>query len=537
MTTDLPMARHRLAPEVASAIDALFAEVDSPDHPGAVVAVVHAGEVVHLRCFGLANVEDGVPVTPDTVFRLGSVTKHLSATLVLIAEDRGLVELDAPAARYLPEMPACAAAVTVRHLLTMTSGFPDGVAMTIFGGRGHLAMTPAQHLEMVVRTRELMFEPGAEMLYSNTNYMLLTLLVERVMGAGLTELMRRELFAPLGMDSAQLTLNGLDAVPNKARGYLPTGERGRYRQGLMLYEAAGDGGVDMSMPDFIRWFLNYRSDRLVARDYRPRMEREVRLNNGELSDYRTGMEISPRGPWTKVRHAGGMPGYLADFCYYPEPDLGLLMFTNFMQPKLLEVTDRLPELMGIKVPAPTTDTPTPGLYIATARGMALQIVDNGKDRLCYMMGDPTPLLADGPGRWRPAKRGDCFRIEARPGGALAALFGASPEVLFGPWSEPEDEQLLEELAGLYRSPVLGETHRVLVGEDGGLQVRLDTCLRQLAWSGLTRRARDVFTAAVPDEPSQSNLTLRFERDLAGQVTGFRYSTFRCRDILFERQDA
>src|SRR6185503_15678677 len=144
--------------------------------------VLQGGEVTHLRCFGLANVEDAIPVTPQTVFRLGSTSKHICATSMLILENRGLLRLGDPVAQYIPEMPACAAAITLKHLLTMTSGLHDGVGLTIFAGTGQLALTRAQHLDLVTRYERLMFEPGTGTLYSNTNYMLLSLAIERVSG-------------------------------------------------------------------------------------------------------------------------------------------------------------------------------------------------------------------------------------------------------------------------------------------------------------------------------------------------------------------
>lgn len=170
-----------LAPDQAQRIDALFATVDRPDHPGAAVALMSAGELVHLRCFGLANVEHRIPVTPDTVFRLGSLTKQLTAAVVLILENRSLLTLDDPVGRHLEGLPAVVAPITLRELLSMRSGLPDGLVLPIFAGMGRsLAVTRDQHLAMVQRQTELMFAPGTQMLYSNSNYLLLSLLIEHL---------------------------------------------------------------------------------------------------------------------------------------------------------------------------------------------------------------------------------------------------------------------------------------------------------------------------------------------------------------------
>src|SRR5262249_50237091 len=147
--------------------------------------LVRDGEVTYLRCFGLASYEHRVPITSDTVFRIGSVTKHLCATVVLILLKRELLALSDPIRRYVPELPECAAAITIRQLLTMTSGLRDTTTCSIFGGRGYFAIGRDQQLQLIARHEELMFGPGSQTLYSNTNSVLLTLLIERITGKSL----------------------------------------------------------------------------------------------------------------------------------------------------------------------------------------------------------------------------------------------------------------------------------------------------------------------------------------------------------------
>lgn len=522
-------------------IDALFEQVNQPGHPGAAVAVLQGGEVTHLRCFGLANVEDGIAVTPQTVFRLGSTSKHICATAILMLENRGLLSLADPVVKYIPEMPACAAAITLKHLLTMTSGLHDGVGLTIFAGTGQLALTRAQHLDLVTRYEQLMFEPGTGTLYSNTNYALLTLVIERVSGKSFRDFLAQEIFQPLGMSSALVIERMVETVPHKARGYLPTATPGRYEQGIFLYEASGDGGIDLSIEDFIRWFRNYRNDRLVGADYRKRMEVDVRLPDGTPLEYGLGLNLTSYRGTAKVSHAGGMPGYLADFNFYPERDIGVLLLSNWMDPTLLEKADRIVDLVtGAGIGGASSDAARDapaGFYLSDSLGMALEIQDTPGGSRCFMMGEPTMLVGSRERGYEPAKRGSGYRIEpiAREG-EIAVSFGSGIPSTFTLWREPRTEQPLDELAGRYRSSLIGETHYVQVSSDGGIEITLDSALRRLSWKRCTRREPDTFTADVRGEPTQTNLVVRFLRDASGRIEGMTYTTNRCRNLLFARED-
>jgi D-aminopeptidase len=529
-----------LSAEHAKAIDAMFASVDKPGHPGAVVAVLQAGEVVHLRAFGLANVEDGVPVTSDTIMRLGSTTKHLCAIAILMLEDQGLLSIDDLVSKHIPDAPACTQGMTLRHLLSMRSGFYDGTTLSIFAGRDrHVALSLTGQMGVVRDHDELMFAPGAQTLYSNTNYFLLSHIVEKLSGRSLAEFFRTELFEPLGMNTARLIIDMLRTVPGKAKGYLPAKDEGEFDQGLMLYKATGDGGVDMSMLDFIRWFKNYRDNKLPVRNMRARLEEPVFLNSGQPTNYRHGIEVDLIAGKPKVSHAGGMPGFLCDFCFYPEPDLGVLVFTNFMDPGLLQVADPIMQLLTDTPPDAVEgceDPPAPGLYVDYEHGYAFHIGEVKGKPVCFMLGEPSGLIGDRTNGWRPAKRGTIWNIRACEGGDdLEVAYGAGFNYRFQRWTEGPPPQNLNELVGAYRNAPTGEVHYLSLTEDGGLKAHVGSNLREVFWGVLTPLGRDVFSTTPPGEPAASELLLKIVRDGAGRVSGFRYSTFRCRDLLFSRQ--
>ena len=525
-----------LAPDQARQIDALFATVDRPDHPGAAVAVMSAGELVHLRCFGLANVEHGIPVTPDTVFRLGSLTKQLTASVVLILENRSLLALDDPVGRYLQGLPAVVAAITLRELLSMRSGLPDGLVLPIFAGMGRsLAVTRDQHLAMMRRQTDLMFAPGTQMLYSNSNYLLLSLVIEHLTGSSLGEVFAREIFVPLGMRSARLTANPLEPVPHKATGYVPARSGSGFETGVFLYEATGEGGVDASIRDMTQWLRQYRGDLLQCGRFRERLEAPVCFPGGRVSPYRLGTTVVDDGGLRRVGHTGGMSGYLADFSFYPELDLGIAILSNWMDPSLLETVARIREVLAPRAIERAAPTLAGGLYFCAPAGLALHLEPRGDGIVCYMMGDRSSLAESSDGVLRPTKPGVDYEIvRGKSDGELEVTFGGARPLPFLCWTEHRAEVPCAAYEGRYRSPVLGEVHLVRAAADGQLEIFLESPLRQLSWRTLLPLARDCFCALIPGEPSLSNLTLQFERDAHERLTGFRYRTFRCRNVLFER---
>ena len=239
-----------------------------------------------------------------------------------------------------------------------------------------------------------------------------------------------------------------------------------------------------------------------------------------------------------------MAGYLADFAWYPEIDLGVIVLANWMDPALLERSDPIAEIvfdtrgeLPPAGPAPES-SPRPGLYVCHEHGYALAMREENGAAVCYLMGDRSQLQAGEGGSLEPSKRGSHYRVEppADDGDSVRIRLGAEPELRFA--RVPEDPQPLpdpEAYAGRYRSDELGEVHEIKCG-DGALEVALQSGLRRLSWRVLNYRGCDVFTAPVRAEPTESNLALRFERDAAGTVTGFRYSVYRCRDVLFRKVD-
>jgi CubicO group peptidase (beta-lactamase class C family) len=528
-------------------IDRLFEKWDRDRSPGAVLAVTRGGELLHQRGYGVANIEDDTPFSGDTVLRLGSTTKHLCATCILVLENRGLLNLDDDVRRWVPELPGFGECITLRHLLTMTSGLSDGINMLLFGGLDSThALDRGQALRLYCSSTGLMFRPGDDWTYSNTNYSLLSFVIERISGLSLAEFMQRELFEPLNMSRSQLTPWMGECVEGKARGYELTPEGG-FQTGFMRMELDGNGGVDSTANDMLTWLANYRDDRHFGPDYRARMEAENRLNNGRLLDYRLGIEVKDYRGFQVVRHAGGMPGYLCDFVYFPERDLGLVLLANVLEPDILQLSDRVADIVletefpqgrsSMVIDAQAEDAADlPGVYAEFEEGMVVEIAERDGSLVCYWFGDLNPLFEkDG---WLQSRK-TTLALRAVENG-LAFRSGCEAPRLLRRVAEPgafresdESSASLAEYEGHYLQPELAETH--IVRRDGnGLSVTLPSPIRRLVWKDLVRIEGDLFVAPVDGEPSCTNVIVRFLRDASNEISGLSCSINRCRNVVFQR---
>ena len=534
-------------------IDRLFEEWDRDGSPGVVLAVCRGGEVIHQRGYGVANVEDDVPFTADTVLRLGSTTKHLCATCILLLENQGKVSLDDDIRQYVPELPDFGQIITLRHLLTMTSGLWDGVNVLLFAGLDATSpVTRAQFLKLVSAQKQLMFQPGDDCTYSNTNYSLISLVIERVSGLTIADFVESELFEPLQMHDSSLTPFMKQTIRNKAKGYIPLDE-GRFEAGYMMIELDGNGGADSTIADMLKWFANYRDDRHFGPDYRQRMETLAPLNDGRSVDYRLGINVMDYRGMSVVRHAGGMPGYLCDFVFFPQADLGIVLMANVLSPRILDLPDRIADI----VLESTFDQPLETTFIDAGRGdlaslfgvyaseeeaHVLELVEQNGKMVCHLLGDINPLYECK--KWFESSKN---LIAVRPvdinsgrAGGIELRLGCQPSQLLMPVADPRLEPIsppadFESFIGRYYSEGLEEVHQVSL-HNGRLRIDIPGPVRDLVWGELTPVIGDLFVALIEGEAGCTNVTVKFQRNASGQPISLSYSINRCRDVVFKKVD-
>ena len=531
-------SRVGVAGEFSRAIDTLYAEYDRDGSPGVNIAVIKSGRVIHQRGYGVANVEDDMPFTANTVLRLGSTTKHLCATCILILESRGLLTLQDDVHKHIPELPDFGETLRLSHLLTMTSGLRDGLSMLLFAGLGAQSdVSREQITTLACRDTTLMFRPGDDCTYSNTNYTLLSTIIERLSGVSLGEFMAQELFAPLGMNDTKLVPRLTQTIAHAARGYVPNAATG-FDEGLMLVELSGDGGVVSTLHDMALWFANYRNDHVFGANYRQRLEASFPLNDGRTIDYRLGINVSTYRDEIKVSHAGGMPGFLCDFVFLPHADLGIVLLSNVFHPTLLDTPDRIADIVlhgGKKTKLrgdKLHDAPV-GFFASATDLVQLERRDDGL--VCFYLGEMHPLRKIRHGVLTSAKRGALIQILWREDApdTIEINLGCMPAIALHRVTIPSPPRDLHVFSGTYFNSVMREYHIVTAREDH-LDVVLDSPLRALVWKKLLPVDGDLFTTEIAGEPSLTNVQVAFRRDRSGTIAGFTYNLSRCKAVHFQR---
>jgi len=205
--------------EKTSRLDALFSSWDKTTSPGCSLAVVHDGEIIYSRGYGMANLEHGIPNRPDTVFYIASTSKQFTASCIALCAEAGLLSLDDDVRKFVPELPAFKPPIAIRHLVHHTSGLRDFFELLSMRGlREDELLTNEDILHLLSHQRELNFMPGDEYLYSNSGYFLMGVIVERASGKSLRHFAQEHIFGPLGMKVAHFHDDHREPIPRRATG-------------------------------------------------------------------------------------------------------------------------------------------------------------------------------------------------------------------------------------------------------------------------------------------------------------------------------
>ncbi|WP_461534345.1 serine hydrolase domain-containing protein [Sinomicrobium sp.] len=308
-------------------VDEIFAAVSSK-MPGVSVLISRGGEVIYHKHKGLANMELGVPITDSTRFEAGSVSKQFTATAVLLLVEEGKVGLDDDVRKYIPELPQYEKTITVRHLLNHTSGLKDWGVVAGLGGwpRGTREYTNELALEYITKQTTLNYTPGAEYLYSNSNYTLLTFIAERVSGQTLPDFTEERIFKPLGMKATSWRTDFRKIVPYRATAYNKKGDR--YVTIMPFENTYGHAALLTTTADLDKWNTSWKNSPLGGASLLDlRTERGV-LNSGDTIDYAGGVFVNEYNGHPSVNHSGATAGYRAWLGYYPEEDLSVVYLSN-----------------------------------------------------------------------------------------------------------------------------------------------------------------------------------------------------------------
>lgn len=303
-------------------VDALLERYDG-QVPGAAVLVLHDGQPVFRRGYGLAVVEDGTAVTAQTNFRLASVSKQFTAAAILLLAEDGRLTLDDPLKRWLPSLPAAADAITLRQLLSHTSGLLDYEDLMPAGATTQVHDSDVLHLlEAQDRTR---FAPGSQYRYSNSGYALLALVVGKASGQPFADFLQSRIFLPLGMRDTVAHQDGVDAVARRAYGYSQIDGRWHRTDQSPTSAVLGDGGIYSSLDDLARWDAALYDQRLLtAASLRQAFAPATRTDEPDVPFYGFGWRLNGRAQW----HSGESIGFRNVILRYPDKRLTVIILTN-----------------------------------------------------------------------------------------------------------------------------------------------------------------------------------------------------------------
>jgi CubicO group peptidase (beta-lactamase class C family) len=304
------------AQDVARMEQLIRASVDNKTFMGSVL-VARGDEVLLSKGYGSANLEWGIANTPATKFRLGSVTKQFTAAAVLLLAERGKLTLEDPVKKHWPGAPAAWDAVTIFHLLTHTSGIPNVTSDTDFMQWKMHPSTPEQTLAHV-RNKPLDFAPGARMSYSNSGYVLLGMIVERVSGQSYADFVRDNIFKPLGMSDSGYDVSAT-ILPQRAAGYMPGFVNAPYTDMTVPH---GAGGLYSTTEDLLRWTQGLFGGRLLSAASLEKMTTPFK------DGYAFGFAVNTAGGRKSIAHGGGIEGFNTQLTYYPDSKITVAVLAN-----------------------------------------------------------------------------------------------------------------------------------------------------------------------------------------------------------------
>lgn len=519
-------------------IDSVFTAVARTHTPGCAVGVDRGGTALLRRAYGMADLESGTPWAVNTISESGSVAKQfVGAALVLLARD-GVLTLDDDVSRWVPEVKGLGRRMTVRQLLSHTSGLPDRYTLHEVEGRpaGEVDHPNAEVLQIVSRLRDLNFDPGEDYLYSNTGYVVAVAVLERASGMSLQRFTQQRIFAPLGMTDTRWREDHRVVVPRRAQPYAGTIATG-FRHDHPFTRVHGSGGLLVTVDDFLRWANALQRGAGEWGAVRDSLSAVIRLNDGTAITYGLGVATDDWRGVRRVSHTGSTGGYRAALYGFPEQQVTVALLCNVgsVNPGGLATSvatvvlgDALQPVRAEVAPAiavlPEALQALAGRYHAPRTEEVMILVERDGALLDSLTN--TVLVPWGADRFRPRGGGDRELRVQRDGGAvrLSVHAPAARAVEYVRVDAPVvTPATLAAYAGAYRSPEL-DARFTFVVRDGAL-------LLDQGWRGtapLSPLYRDGFRMPGGE-------VVRFTRDGRGRLTGLVVWAGRVRHLRFDRE--
>jgi CubicO group peptidase (beta-lactamase class C family) len=315
--------------KIPAAVDEVFADLAKPGSPGCAVAIARGGKLLYAKGYGLANIEQNLALTPESVFDIGSTSKQFSAASILLLEKQGKLSVNDDVRRYIPELPDYGKNITILNLLHHTSGLRDYLVLfELAGVNTDSVTTDEEALALIARQKALNFDPGTDWLYSNSGFFLLSVIVKRASGQSLREFAAENIFQPLNMSHTLYRDSHTLLVPNRALAYDPIEKGSGYTFDVSYFEQTGDGAVHTSVGDLLKWDENFYTAQVGGKALLAELQEPGKLNNGKTLDYAKGLFISKYRGLNTVSHGGSWGGYRAELLRFPDQHFSVVCLCN-----------------------------------------------------------------------------------------------------------------------------------------------------------------------------------------------------------------
>jgi CubicO group peptidase (beta-lactamase class C family) len=317
------------APQDEQNVDRIFAAFDKANSPGCALGVIRDGSFIYRKGYGQASLELGVPISAQSVFYMGSVSKQFTAASVVLAQEQGLLSLDDDVRKYIPEIPDYGQPITLRQMLHHTSGFRDFLSLLELSGRHFYDFhSKDEIIALIAHQKGLNNNPGDEYIYSNTNYYLLAEVVSHASKKSFAEFAAENIFKPLGMTHTRFYDDHTVVVPGRVAAYYP-GDNGNFLVGWSTnYDAVGAGGLLSSVDDLLFWDRNFYANKLGKGTLLKELQTPAALNNGKQIGYGLGLMLGTYRGLPTVEHSGALFGYQTDILRFPEQRFTVVCLCN-----------------------------------------------------------------------------------------------------------------------------------------------------------------------------------------------------------------
>lgn len=307
-------------------IDEIIEASYKPDIPGATALIARDGKVIYRKAFGLANLELNVPMKPENVFEIGSISKQFTAVSILMLLEQNKLYLDDEITVYIPDYPTKGKSITIHHLLTHISGVRSYTDMASFREQARTDMTPTELID-VFKNEPMDFDPGEEWHYSNSGYILLGYIIEKVSGVSYAEFIQEHIFDKLGMKHSYYGSKS-DLIPNRASGYQPTENGYRNADYLSMTLPYAAGSIMSTVDDLLTWNQAIHHNTLISSKSKEKAFTNYLLNNGNTINYGYGWQPNELNGTPSIEHGGGIFGYNTMGIYVPSENVYVAVFAN-----------------------------------------------------------------------------------------------------------------------------------------------------------------------------------------------------------------